>query len=126
MQTVTTLVLWLMLGGTMPLMAETTDIDAQIEAIMKAEATERHSLMNAFKKRLSEMNAEERAEAIAKLREQSGNGGQGMNREQQRQQQMQQMQQRQQIQNSTQQMQGGSMQMQQQGGGMRPPRGPGR
>ena len=125
MQTVTTLVLWLMLGGTMPLMAETTDIDAQIEAIMQADAAERHTLMNAFKKRLSEMNAEERAEAIAKLRAQSGNeSGQNGERQRTQMQQMQQMQQRQQIQNSTQQMQSGSQQMQQ--GSMRQPRGPGR
>ena len=125
MQTVTTLVLWLMLGGTMPLMAETTDIDTQIEAIMQADAAERHTLMNAFKKRLSEMNAEERAEAIAKLRAQSGNeSGQNGERQRTQMQQMQQMQQRQQIQNSTQQMQSGSQQMQQ--GSMRQPRGPGR
>lgn len=130
MQTVTTMLMWLMLGGTMPLLAETAEIDAQIEAILTAKESERHQLMNAFKQRLSEMNARDRADAIAKLRAQSGNGAaEGAHERQENQerfqvQQMQQIQQRQQVQSGSQQMmqngsqqimQSGSLQMQQNG-----------
>ena len=60
----------LLLSG-MPLMAEDVDVDTQIEEIVQAPAQERHRLMNEFKKRLSTMNEQERAEAISKLREQT-------------------------------------------------------
>lgn len=43
-------------------------IDAKIEQIHTAPAQERYRLMNALKKELAAMNAQQRAEAIAKLR----------------------------------------------------------
>ncbi len=69
---IATIVTAALLLGMMPLMAEdvaTTDVDAQIEEIQQAPAQERYRLMNQFKKQLGEMNAEDRAAAIAKLQD---------------------------------------------------------
>lgn len=43
-------------------------LDEQIAALQQAEPQKRYELMNAIKKRIATMNAEERSEAIAKLR----------------------------------------------------------
>ncbi|MDQ7068402.1 MAG: hypothetical protein Q9M40_10765 [Sulfurimonas sp.] len=48
----------------------TTTIDAQIQAIQDAPASERVELMNEFKTQLSTMNEQERSEAIAQMRTQ--------------------------------------------------------
>ncbi len=47
-----------------------TTIDAQIQAIQDAPASERVELMNEFKIQLSTMNEQERSEAIAQMRTQ--------------------------------------------------------
>ncbi|WP_456403054.1 hypothetical protein [Hydrogenimonas sp.] len=47
-------------------------VDAQIEAIINADPRMRRELMNAFKRRLAEMNRKERMEAISELREKMG------------------------------------------------------
>jgi len=44
------------------------DVDAQIEAIQKANASERFQLMNAFKQEIVKMQERERLEAVNKLR----------------------------------------------------------
>ncbi len=47
-------------------------VDAQIEAIRNADPRMRRELMNAFKRRLAEMNRKERMEAISRLRKKMG------------------------------------------------------
>ena len=58
----------LVMIGTLTLgLAQDASIDSQIETIGKASAQERVQLMNEFKKRLSQMNENDRSEAIDKL-----------------------------------------------------------
>ena len=103
-------------------------IDAQIEAIRKAPPQERFKLMNRLKRQLVQMNQKQRSEAIAKLRAKTAKGHRQPHRtylktdmkhprhldEYEKIQRMQYMQQHQ--------MGSGiSHEMEQEGGGMRPP-----
>ncbi len=60
----------LAVGGilTLGVASPTNNIDAQIEAIKKAEPNKRVQLMNRFKQQLMQMNAEQREEALSKMR----------------------------------------------------------
>jgi len=83
---VTKIILSFAVMGTLTLgfAATTPTIDAQIQAIQNASASERVQLMNEFKTQLSNMNAEDRSAAITEMRTQMQNGTEsgGMNREQ--------------------------------------------
>ena len=66
----TNLVIALAVSGTLTLgvASPTNSIDAQIEAIKKAEPNKRVQLMNQFKQQLMQMNAQERENALSKMR----------------------------------------------------------
>ena len=78
----TKIILSLAVIGTLTLGFAATDvtIDAQIEAIQSAPASERAELMNEFKTQLSNMNAEDRSAAITQMQEHGESGE--MNHEQ--------------------------------------------
>jgi len=59
-----------LLLGTLTQVGANETVDAQISAIQNADGDQRRELMNAFKRELSQMNEQERSEAIAKMREQ--------------------------------------------------------
>jgi len=61
----------LILLGSFSLLSAELSIDAQIQEVKNAPASERVELMNALKTRLSTMNAQERNDAISELRSQS-------------------------------------------------------
>ncbi len=63
------LFIFMLLGMVNSVYAEVS-IDAQLRAIQAAPASKRVELMNQFKQRLAEMNAQERAEVITKMRSQ--------------------------------------------------------
>ncbi len=63
------LFIFMLLGMVNSVYAEVS-VDAQLRAIQAAPASKRVELMNQFKQRLAEMNAQERAEAITKMRSQ--------------------------------------------------------
>jgi len=59
-----------MADDVVPTSADTISVDAQIAAIQEAPAEERVRLMNQFKERLANMNAQDRMEAIEQLQTQ--------------------------------------------------------
>lgn len=68
MKTIIKNMIWVSLLGSLAL-AEVS-IDEQIQEIQNAPATERVEMMNALKVRISNMNSEERIEAVLQLRTQ--------------------------------------------------------
>ena len=58
-----------LLGALTVGMADTANVDAQIEAIKAAPAEKRVEMMNEFKQKLATMNQEERMSAIAQMQE---------------------------------------------------------
>jgi len=58
----------LMFGLSQSVLAEQNSIDAQIAAIQKAAPKERVQLMNALKRKLMQMNTQQRLETIKKMR----------------------------------------------------------
>lgn len=61
----------ILLLGSLTLSFSDMSIDAQIQEIKNAPAHERVQLMNQLKTKLADMNAEQRSEAISKLRTQT-------------------------------------------------------